>query len=31
MQAFAIVIELYWKTLKDYLEAQGYTDVQNSK
>ena len=31
VQAFEIVIELAWKTLKDYLEAQGYSDVQNGK
>jgi len=31
VQAFEIVIELSWKTLKDYLEAQGYADVHNGK
>lgn len=31
VQAFEIVIELSWKTIKDYLEAQGYTEVQNGK
>lgn len=31
VQAFEIIIELSWKTLKDYLEAQGYTEVQNGK
>lgn len=29
--AFEIVIELSWKTLKDYLEAQGYADIYNGK
>ena len=27
VQAFEIVIELSWKTLKDYLEVQGYVEV----
>ena len=31
IQAFEIIIELSWKTLKDYLENQGYSDVKNSK
>lgn len=31
VQAFEIIIELSWKTVKDYLEAQGYTEVQNGK
>ena len=31
IQAFEIMIELSWKTLKDYLEAQGYTEIQNGK
>ena len=31
IQAFEIILELSWKTLKDYLEAQGYTEVQNGK
>lgn len=31
VQAFEIIIELSWKTLKDYLEAQGYAEVQNGK
>lgn len=31
IQAFEIIIELSWKTLKDYLENQGYSDVRNGK
>lgn len=31
VQAFEIIIELSWKTLKDYLEAQGYTEIRNGK
>lgn len=31
IQAFEIIIELSWKTLKDYLEAQGYADIYNGK
>ena len=31
IQAFEIIIELSWKTLKDYLEAQGYADIYNVK
>ena len=31
VQAFEIVIELSWKTLKDYLEVQGYVEVQNGR
>ncbi len=31
IQAFEIIIELSWKTLKDYLEVQGYSEVQNGK
>lgn len=31
VQAFEIVQELSWKTLKDYLENKGYDDVKNSK
>lgn len=31
IQAFEIIQELSWKVLKDYLEYQGYNDVQNSK
>lgn len=31
VQSFEIVIELAWKTLKDYLENEGYEEVQNSK
>ena len=31
IQAFEIIIELSWKTLKDYLENQGYSDVKNGK
>ena len=28
VQAFEILIELSWKVLKDYLENEGYTEVQ---
>lgn len=28
---FEMVIELSWKTLKDYLEDKGYDEVQNGK
>ena len=31
IQAFEILIELSWKTLKDYLENEGYDRVKNSK
>ena len=31
IQSFEILIELSWKTLKDYLENEGYDDVQNGK
>lgn len=31
VQAFKIIIELSWKTLKDYLENQGYDTVKNGK
>lgn len=31
IQAFEIIIELAWKTLKDYLENQGYYEVKNGK
>lgn len=31
IQAFEIVIELSWKTLKDYLESQGYIELQSGK
>lgn len=31
VQAFEIIQELSWKTLKDYLENEGYDDVKNSK
>lgn len=31
IQAFEIILELSWKTLKDYLEEQGYINVQNGK
>jgi nucleotidyltransferase substrate binding protein (TIGR01987 family) len=31
IQAFEIVIELSWKTLKDYLEFQGHKQIQTSK
>ena len=28
VQAFEFVLEMSWKTLKDYLELQGYSDVK---
>ncbi|PCJ20711.1 MAG: nucleotidyltransferase [Candidatus Cloacimonadota bacterium] len=31
IQRFEILIELSWKTLKDYLENEGYDDVKNGK
>ena len=31
IQRFEILIELAWKTLKDYLENEGYDQVKNSK
>ncbi|AIN94344.1 nucleotidyltransferase substrate binding protein [Treponema putidum] len=31
VQAFEILIELSWKVLKDYLEHEGYTEVQTGK
>jgi len=31
IQRFEIVIELSWKTLKDYLEDEGYDQVKNGK
>jgi len=31
VQAFEILIELSWKVLKDYLENEGYTEVQTGK
>ena len=31
VQAFEIIIELAWKTLKDYLENEGYDKVKNGK
>ena len=31
VQAFEIIIELSWKVLKDYLESEGYTEVQTGK
>ena len=31
IHSFEILIELSWKTLKDYLENEGYNDVQNGK
>jgi len=31
IHAFEILIELSWKTLKDYLENEGYDGVKNSK
>ncbi len=31
VQGFEIAIELAWKTLKDYLENEGYDEVKNSK
>jgi nucleotidyltransferase substrate binding protein (TIGR01987 family) len=31
IQRFEMVIELSWKTLKDYLENEGYDNVKNGK
>ena len=31
IQAYEILFELSWKTMKDYLENEGYQDVQNAK
>lgn len=31
VRAFEILIELSWKVLKDYLENEGYTEVQTGK
>ena len=31
IQGFKIIIELSWKTMKDYLENEGYDDVKNAK
>ena len=31
IQRFEVLIELSWKTLKDYLENEGYDDVENAK
>jgi nucleotidyltransferase substrate binding protein (TIGR01987 family) len=31
VQGYEIVIELAWKTLKDYLENEGYDEVKNGK
>ena len=31
VQVFEILIELSWKVLKDYLENEGYTEVQTGK
>ncbi len=31
VQGFEIVIELAWKTIKDYLENEGYDNVKNAK
>jgi nucleotidyltransferase substrate binding protein (TIGR01987 family) len=31
IQGFEIIIELAWKTLKDYLENEGYSEVKNAK
>ena len=31
IQRFEVVIELAWKTLKDYLENEGYDAVKNGK
>ena len=31
IQRFEILIELSWKTLKDYLENEGYDQVKNGK
>jgi nucleotidyltransferase substrate binding protein (TIGR01987 family) len=30
-QAFEIIVELSWKTIKDYLENEGYDEVYNGK
>lgn len=31
VQGFEVVQELAWKTMKDFLENEGYTDAKNSK
>ena len=31
VQGFEIVIELSWKTIKDYLENEGYDEAKNGK
>lgn len=31
IQAYEILFELSWKTMKDYLENEGYDDVENAK
>jgi len=31
IQRFEITLELSWKTLKDYLENEGYDQVKNGK
>ena len=31
IQGFELVLELAWKTMKDYLENDGYDDVKNGK
>ena len=31
VQAFEMAIELSWKTLRDYLQNQGYFDIKNGK
>lgn len=31
VQGFEIIIELSWKTLRDYLQYQGYPEVKNGK
>lgn len=31
VQSFEIILELSWKVLKDYLENEGYTEVQTGK
>lgn len=31
VQSYEIIIELAWKTLKDYLQTQGYHEVRNGK